>query len=75
MNRKLKIVSIPLNFDDFSLWLAVTAIILLITSELLSPYYSRTNIRINKRKLRLVAIATAGFFLVTVTIRIIALLM
>ena len=45
----------PLSFWDISLWLAVTAIILLITSELISPYYEKTNILINKKRLRNVA--------------------
>ena len=40
----------PLGFWDISLWLAVTAIILLITTELISPYYGKTNILINKKK-------------------------
>ncbi len=64
----------PLGFDDTSLWLAITAIILLITSELLSPYYGRTNTAINKKKLRHVALITSLLFLSTVTIRILALL-
>lgn len=67
-------MSIPLGFDDVSLWLAIIALILLITSELLSPYYGRINIAINRRKLRHVALITSLLFLVTVAVRIVALL-
>jgi len=60
----------PLSFWDISLWLAITAIILLITSELISPYYGRTNILINKKRLRNVALTMGILFLITVAIRI-----
>ena len=60
----------PLTFWDISLWLAVTAIILLITSELTSPYYGKTNLLINKKRLRNVSIIVSTLFLITVAIRI-----
>ena len=60
----------PLTFTDISLWLAITAIILLITSELISPYYGRANLRINKRKLRTTALIMGILFMLTVVIRI-----
>ena len=60
----------PLSFWDISLWLAVTAIVLLITSELISPYYGKTNLLINKRRLRNVSIIVSTLFLITVAIRI-----
>jgi len=60
----------PLSFWDVSLWLAVTAIILLITSELISPYYGKTNLLINKKRLRNVALTMSILFLITVAIRI-----
>jgi len=60
----------PLGFWDISLWLAVTAIILLITSELISPYYGKTNLLINKKRLRNVALTVSTVFLITVAIRI-----
>jgi len=60
----------PLSFWDISLWLAVTSIILLITSELISPYYGKTNILINKKRLRNAALTTGTLFLITVAIRI-----
>lgn len=60
----------PLGFWDISLWLAVTAIILLITSELISPYYGRTNILVNKKRLKNVSLIMGILFLITVAIRI-----
>jgi hypothetical protein len=60
----------PLGFWDLSLWTAVIAIILLITSELLSPYYGRTGIMINRRRLRIAALIVAFLFLGTVAYRI-----
>jgi hypothetical protein len=60
----------PLNLWDISLILAVAAIILLITSELLSPYYGAANLKINKKRLKNAAMTTSIVFLVTVAIRI-----
>jgi hypothetical protein len=60
----------PLSFWDISLWLAVTAIILLITSELISPYYGRTNLLINKKRLKNAALTVSILFLATVATRI-----
>jgi len=65
----------PLTFWDISLLLAVTAIILLVTSELLSPYYGKTSLKINKKKLRNAAITTSILFLATVGIRIITIIL
>jgi len=60
----------PLSFEDASLWLAITAIVLLTTSELLSPYYGKTHILIEKRRLRIVALATGLLFILTAIIRV-----
>ena len=63
-------MTFPLGFWDISLLLAVMAIILLITSELLSTYYGKINIRINRKRLKNAALATSALFLATVVIRI-----
>ena len=60
----------PLTFWDISLWLAMTAIILLITSELTSPYYGHTKLLIEKKKLRAAALVIGILFMVTFAIRI-----
>jgi len=61
----------PLSFSDINLWLAITALILLVTSELISPYYGRTRLLINKKRLRNTALIVSILFLVTVAIRIV----
>ena len=63
-------MSFPLSLWDTSLWVAITAIILLITSEFISPYYGKTNLLINRKRLRNVALAVSILFLITVAIRI-----
>lgn len=57
----------PLSTSDISLWLATMAIILLITSELLSSYIYIT---IDKTRLRLAALALGAGFMITVAIRV-----
>lgn len=63
-------MNFPLSLWDASLWLAVTAIILLITSEFISPRYGKTSLLINKKRLRNVALAISIMFLITVALRI-----
>jgi len=63
-------VQFPLSFWDFSLWLAITSIILLATSELLSPYYGQTNIIFDRKRLRTAALTLWLLFMFTVLIRI-----
>ena len=64
-------MNFPLSITDVGLWLAVTALILLITSELLYslPEYS-ARVLINKKGLRLVALGSGLGFLVTVIMRV-----
>ena len=61
----------PLDLTDISFLLAIIAIILLVSSEMLSPYYGKLNILIDKKRLKNATIAVAITFLVTVTLRII----
>jgi len=60
----------PLSIRDISLWLAVTSLILLVTSELTSPRYGSASFLINKKALKNVAIIIAILFLITVLIGI-----
>ena len=60
----------PLEFYDISLWLAISSIILLTTSELISPYYGQTGLIIEKSHLRTAALILGILFLFTVAIRI-----
>lgn len=63
-------MNFPLSSWDISLWLAVTAIILLITSELVSPYHGKANLLINKKRLKRAALIVSILFLMTVVIQI-----
>jgi len=63
-------VMFPLSFWNLSLWIAIAAIILLVTSEFLSPSYGRTSIVIDKKRLRTVAISLGILFILTVFIRV-----
>jgi len=62
-------MTFPLGFWDIGLWIAVTAIILLATSELLAPYYGRTSLVIDRKRMRLAALALGIVFLICVAIR------
>lgn len=61
----------PLSVSDIGLWLAIMAIIVLITSELLSSSsgYSK-NIVVERARLRLVALGLGIGFMITVVLRI-----
>ncbi|MCL5877821.1 MAG: hypothetical protein M1540_08430 [Candidatus Bathyarchaeota archaeon] len=63
-------MNFPLTISDIGLWLAVAAIVLLVTSELLysSPSYA-SRIVLDKRLLRLIAIGCGFGFLLTVLMR------
>jgi hypothetical protein len=65
----------PLGFWDVSLLTSIIAIILLITSEMLSPYHGKVNIGINKRRLKNAATTFAIIFLATVAIRIVSIIL
>jgi hypothetical protein len=60
----------PLELYDISLWLAISAIILLTTSELISPHYGQTGLIMEKGRLRTVALILGVLFLSTVAVRI-----
>ena len=55
---------------DISFVLAIAAITLIITAELSSPYYGRTNLFLNRKKLRNATLMTAILFLITAAVQI-----
>ncbi len=63
-------MAFPLDLSGLSLLLAVESAVLLVTSELLSPYYGAANLKINKKRLRHASILMSASFLATVAIRI-----
>jgi hypothetical protein len=60
----------PLSASDVSLWLAVMAIILLITSEVLSSSTQYLGKIVIKKRLRAVALTFGIGFMISVVIRI-----
>jgi hypothetical protein len=61
----------PLSISDIGLWLAVTAIILLVTSELLSSSTGKLgNVAVEKRRLRIAALTLGLGFMATVVTRV-----
>lgn len=63
-------MNFPLSLWDISLWIAVTAIILLVTSELLGPYSDYFgDFVIEKTRLRMAALVLGLAFMVTVVLR------
>ena len=61
----------PLSVSDIGLWLAATAIILLVTSELLSSSTGRLgNVAVEKKRLRIAALALGLGFMATVVMRV-----
>ncbi len=64
-------MNIPLSLSDVGLWLAGTAIILLVTSELLYSVPGFANkIKINRFRLRLAAVGCGVAFLITIVLRL-----
>ena len=63
-------MQIPLDFWNISLWLAITATILLITAQLLTAYDGQATLLLDQKKLKTTAAITGLLFLATVAIRI-----
>jgi len=61
----------PLSLSDMNILLGVVALILLVTSTLLSSYHGKVKILINKKRLSGVATVVAILFLITVAVRIV----
>ena len=66
---------LPLTLWDIALWIAFATIILLITSELLSPYYGRIGLVIEKKNIRRVAFILGVLFLASVALQIYGIIM
>ena len=60
----------PFSFWSISLWLAVTAIILLITAQLTSSYDGPATVLVNTKRLRFAAMTLGLLFLATVAIQV-----
>jgi len=58
------------SFWDLALWFASSALVMLVASELLAPYFGRKNVAIDVKKLRMIAIIFSLAFIFTVSVRI-----
>ncbi|UCE96568.1 MAG: hypothetical protein JSV51_02935 [Candidatus Bathyarchaeota archaeon] len=63
-------MAFPLSLSEISLWIAVTAIMLLITSEFLSPFSEQFgDFVIEKNRLRVVALSLGVTFVATILVQ------
>lgn len=60
----------PLSLSDINLWIAITALILLITTESLLSQHGKLTFLVDKARLRFVAFLLGVAFMVTVIIRV-----
>jgi len=63
-------MTFPLSLSDMNILLGVVALLLLVTSTLVSSYHGKVKILISKKRLSGVAAVVAILFLVTVAIKI-----
>lgn len=63
-------MNVPIGFDEFSLWMAVSAITLLITSEIVNQYHSQIGLVINKNRLKTASRIQGFLFLIIIVIYI-----
>ena len=64
-------MTFPLSLSDMNILLGVVALLLLVTSTLVSSYHGKVKILISKKSLSGVAAVVAILFLITVAVRIV----
>lgn len=67
-------MNFPLSFDEISLWLAISAMILWLTLETLLVRYEKRTYRIERKKLKKITLAISFLFIVTVGLKAISIL-
>jgi hypothetical protein len=60
----------PVSYEELRLWIAMVAVILLTTSELLSVVYGRTNIYVNRDRLKRVSQMLGSLVLLSFLVQI-----
>lgn len=63
-------MQLPLDFLDVSLWLGTTAMILLVTAQLVLSYEGPLSIMVDERKIENAGILVGILFLITIAMRI-----
>ena len=64
-------IPFPLGLWDLSLLFGISGILLLITSELLSPQYGKVNILIDQERIKNVALVALTLFFIISILRVI----
>jgi len=67
-------MAFAISLWDLGLWLAVSSFLMLITSEISSPYYGRINLHIDLKRMRKIAIALGIAFLFVVSLKVISII-
>ncbi len=67
-------MQLPLNFLNIILWLGITAMILLVTAQLVLSYEGPQSIMVEERKIENAGILVGILFLITIAIRIFGLI-
>lgn len=64
-------MNLPLTFFDFSLWIAIITIILLVTVQLLMSQIGKNHIRVNRKRLKKITYIMTILFIIISGVRII----
>jgi hypothetical protein len=70
----MSIAVIPLDITDVAIFLAISEIILIITAQILSRFFTFADLGINRKKLENTVIITGVLFLIAVFIRMVNIL-
>jgi len=65
-----QLMILPIDIGEMSVLFAATSIILLVTSELLSPYQRRIHIFVSRKRLRRITKLFSILFLLTAAIQV-----
>ncbi len=69
-------LSLPFGFSwELSVLLALMALTLIVSSELLMFYYGKVNVRLSKKRLNQAAFLVSALFVVTIVFRVFTLLL
>lgn len=65
------IMSFTPSIWDLGIWAVISAALILMTSEVILPYYGRTNIILKSRNMRYIGIALTIIFFIIAILRVI----
>ena len=62
-------MSFDISLWDLGIWFAFSSIIMLLVSEVVSPYYGRTNVLLEIKKMRKIAIGFGIAFIIIASLK------